>query len=74
MKVGKCVISDRLDKLGISQQDLADLSGMSKQQISDYINNRKKLSLRNAKRIASILKCHIDDLYEWLPDEKDGRT
>jgi DNA-binding XRE family transcriptional regulator len=53
----------------MTQQELANKVRMSKQQISDYANNRVTMSLKNAKTIASALRCHIDDLYEWIPIE-----
>lgn len=65
LEVGRCLISDRLRERHMTQQELADLSGISKSQISDYISKRVIMSLKNAKRIAIVLKCHIDDLYEW---------
>lgn len=49
----------------MTQQELSEKTGMAKTQISDYINNRRIMSIKNAKRIAYVLKCHIDDLYEW---------
>ena len=49
----------------MTQQDLAVLTGMSKQEINTYANNRRKMSLKSAKIIATALKMNIDDLYEW---------
>jgi DNA-binding XRE family transcriptional regulator len=66
-KVGRCLLQQRLDELGMTQQELANKVHMPKQQISDYANNRVTMSLKNAKNIASALRCHIDDLYEWIP-------
>ena len=49
----------------MTQQDLADLTGMTKQEINTYANNRRRMSLKTAKIIAIALKLHMDDLYEW---------
>lgn len=64
--VGRCLLQDLLDSRGMTRHQLSDLTGKSVTQISDYINgNRKTMSLSNAKIFATVLKCHIDDLYEW---------
>ncbi|MFF2016269.1 helix-turn-helix domain-containing protein [Paenibacillus sp. NPDC058177] len=52
----------------INQQWLADSIDMSKQQLSDYINlRRKNMRLQKAHLIAYYLDCLVDDLYvmEW---------
>ncbi|QSF42707.1 helix-turn-helix domain-containing protein [Paenibacillus tianjinensis] len=63
----------RLDKrlpstsqIKINQQWLADKIGISKQQMSDYINLRTGImSIQRAALIAYHLDCQIDDLFEW---------
>jgi transcriptional regulator with XRE-family HTH domain len=68
-KVGKCRIQELLDAKGMSQQELADKAGMSKGYINDKIKNRGKhgMYIDSAKKIATVLGCSIDDLYEWIP-------
>jgi transcriptional regulator with XRE-family HTH domain len=67
-KVGRCRISDLLAHRGMTQRQLADRTGLSTQYISDKANNRgpRGMTLENAKTIAAVLGCHIDDLYEWV--------
>lgn len=48
-----------------SQQWLAEQTGLTKQRISDYTNMRYIMSLKVAAGIASVLKVHVEDLYEW---------
>lgn len=50
----------------LSQQDIADQLGVTKQQINKYVLNKQKMSLQVAKNIASILGCPIEDIYEWI--------
>ena len=71
-KVGKCRIQELLDAKGMTQQELADKAGMSKGYINDKIKNRGKhgMYIDSAKKIASVLGCSIDDLYEWIPEGK----
>lgn len=70
-KVGRCLLADRLRNADMTQQELAELCGMPKAQINDYVNNRKTMSLKTAKVIItalnenSHLNLFIDDLYEW---------
>lgn len=65
--VGRCLLRDRLAERHMTLTELSDKIGISKQQLSDYANNRFVMSLRNAKIIAYALNCCIDDLYEWRP-------
>jgi DNA-binding XRE family transcriptional regulator len=51
----------------MSQQELAERIGVTRQQINHYSNNRRIMTLHVAKNIAFILQCDIDDLYEWIP-------
>lgn len=65
---GKCQLPRLLKEKKLRLQDLADRIGMSKQQLSDYANNRSTMSLKNAKTIAAALKVKVDDLYEWIEE------
>lgn len=61
----RCHIPEHLKRLGKTQQWLADQTGMSKQQINDYIHLRYVLGFAKAREVALILKVPTDDLYEW---------
>lgn len=71
-KVGKCRIQDLLDARGMTQQELAHKTGMSKSFISDKVNNRGShgMWIDSAKKIATVLGCTIDELYDWIPESK----
>ena len=66
LKVGKCLLSDRLKYADISQQELAELMNMQKSRISEYVNNKHVMSYETAKNISVILGCSMDELYQWL--------
>lgn len=70
-RVGKCLLSLHIRRAGITQQQLADRSGIPKSNISEYINNRRVMTIETARTIIVALNniCHIDDLYEWIDDE-----
>jgi plasmid maintenance system antidote protein VapI len=69
-KVGKCTLSDRLKKADLTQTKLAELTSIPKSQISEYVNNKHVMSLETAKIISHVLKCHIEDLYNWVTDDE----
>lgn len=72
--VGKCLLPDILLQSHLTQQDLADKLGVTRQQINTYTStvNRRVMTLSIAKNIAHVLNCSIDDLYEWV--QVDERT
>ncbi|PLR72222.1 helix-turn-helix transcriptional regulator [Bacillus sp. UMB0728] len=63
--VGKCLLLNLLNKRYMTQVDLSEKTGISKQQINEYIANTRLMTIYNAKLIADVLDCCIDDLYEW---------
>lgn len=66
-KVGRCLLREILINAGMTQQDLADKLGVTKQQINKYVNEPYTvMTLQVAKNIAAILNCHIEDIYEWV--------
>lgn len=65
LRIGRCLLPRLLSKAKLSQVELALLVGMSESTISHYVNNRRIMSLENAKLIANALKVSIDELYEW---------
>lgn len=67
-KVGRCLLRYRLHDAKMSQTDLAIKARMSRTRINDYVHNRREMTLGTAKTIAKILRCHIDDLYEWIEE------
>ncbi|WP_423410815.1 helix-turn-helix transcriptional regulator [Heyndrickxia sp. MSNUG] len=72
--VGKCLLSDRLLQVRMTQQELAEQLGVTRQQINSYTTNKRIMSLVTAKNIAFIVKCDITDLYEWvLVDDRNKR-
>ena len=64
-KVGRCLLQHHLNNSRMTQQDLANHLGITRQQINKYISNRQRMSLEVAYNIAAALDCAIEDLYEW---------
>lgn len=69
-KIGRCRLRSILRLKKISQTDLAVMTGLSKQQVNDHVNDRKIMSLETAARVARALKCDVLDLYEWVDDDE----
>ncbi|UYZ12180.1 helix-turn-helix transcriptional regulator [Brevibacillus sp. WF146] len=72
-KVGRCLLARRLREAGMTQQELCEKLNMPPSQVSDWVNDVKKMSLGNAKSVAHALGIHIDDLYEWIPVKPSER-
>ena len=68
--VGKCLLSDKLLESRMTQQDLADKLGVTRQQIHTYVTDNRLMSLPIAKNIAFVLNCEIGELYEWIPVDR----
>lgn len=63
----RCRIPEHLNNLGKDRLWLQNKSGLSKQQLSDYVNMRYLMGLVKAKQIARLLKLQSsDELYEWV--------
>lgn len=67
--VGKCLLSDKLQQAHMSQQELAERLGVTRQQIHTYTTGNRIMTLPIAKNISAILHCEIYELYEWIPVE-----
>lgn len=74
LQVGRCLLTERLNDAKMTQQELADKSGISKAQISHYVHGvRQSMSLRTAVIISDVLHCSPRDLYEWIPACDEAR-
>ncbi|MED0709674.1 helix-turn-helix transcriptional regulator [Aneurinibacillus aneurinilyticus] len=62
---GRCLLRNRLAERKMTQVELAEKLELKPQRISDYIYNRRPMSLNVAKSISDVLHCNIEDLYEW---------
>ena len=66
VKIGRCLLKDLLENRGLTQQQLSDLTKISKSQINEYISGkRKSMTLITAMKIATVLNCHIEELHDW---------
>ena len=63
--VGRCLLGQILRNKKMSASELALKLNMSQSQISDYVRNRKSMSVKTTRRIAQALSVKMDDLYDW---------
>jgi putative transcriptional regulator len=67
VELGRCRVKELLKRANMTQLELAEETGLSKKYINDKINNRgpRGMTLSTAKKIAMVLGCTIDELYDW---------
>ena len=57
-------ISARLDQLRLSQTDLAEKIGVSKQVVNKIVQGKKAINALELASIAAVLKCSVDELIQ----------
>jgi DNA-binding XRE family transcriptional regulator len=62
--LGRCRLKSILREKNMTQTELGRFLDMTPQRISDYCNDRFKMSLEIAINISSILNVPVDSLYE----------
>ena len=65
LKYGQVVRKIRLEK-GISQETLADLSGLHRTYMSDVELGNRNVSLENIDRIANALEVSISEIFKQI--------
>lgn len=56
-------LENRLKSVGLTQQALAISAGMREPAISEILSDTRQLKLEEACKIASLLKCSMDEFY-----------
>ncbi|SDM18344.1 helix-turn-helix transcriptional regulator [Bacillus sp. OK048] len=66
-RIGRCLLSEKLEELEMTPAELARRLGVHRQQVDKWINGKQKMNMESAKNVASILNLdHGDQLYEWI--------
>ncbi|WP_179034252.1 helix-turn-helix domain-containing protein [Paenibacillus sp. URB8-2] len=63
---GRCRLRYLLARAKTSQAELSRRTGYSRQQISNWVNNREMMSYDAAATVAYALNCQMEDLYELM--------
>lgn len=67
-QIGKCLLSEWLRHVGMTQSELAERLGVTRQQVNKWATNRQGMSIETAKNIATILGLEtLEDLFQWIP-------
>lgn len=67
----KIKLSELLEKETMSKNKFSHLAEMQRTQINNYCNNKiTRLDVDVLARICTVLQCSIDELLEFIPDEK----
>lgn len=65
LRIRRSRLPELLNKNGKSQVDLAVYLEVSEAHVSQVINLKRNFSVTKLKMTADLLKCNIDDLFEW---------
>lgn len=65
----RCRGKELCAKTGLKQTDIAYITGFTKQEISDWFNNRRPINLNAAYTIAQAFRCTIEDLCVFTSKE-----
>jgi transcriptional regulator with XRE-family HTH domain len=60
----RCTLRDRRLAQGLSIRQLEAISGVSRGRLSLYENAEKDMTVKTAARLAVVLHCTLDDLFE----------
>lgn len=66
IRFGRSRLPELLEARHMSQAEFARRLDVTDGFVSQLISGKSKFSLLSAKMAADILKCHVDDLYEWI--------
>ncbi|MEC0092524.1 helix-turn-helix domain-containing protein [Paenibacillus macquariensis] len=61
---GRCRLRYLLAREKMRQVDLTERTGYSRQQISNWVNNRELMSWDAGIAVSYVLNCHMEELYE----------
>jgi DNA-binding XRE family transcriptional regulator len=66
----RCLLRDRREAAGYTQEQLAILAGISSSRIGEYENGLIDMKLTTALKFCVIFNCSIFDLYEYEINRK----
>lgn len=64
--IGRCRGKELCKKTGISQQQVAEKCGYTKQEVSDWFNDKREINLSAAYTISKFFKVEIDELIKFV--------
>lgn len=61
----KCKIGEIIEERGFKKKYIANLMSVTPSQLSNWISSRAYPPMDKAFKLAAILNCKVDDLYEY---------
>lgn len=69
MNMLKSRINEVLNERGLKQVWVAKQMGINQTVLSRWANNRGKPSVDRLFKLAKVIGCKVDDLYEWIEEK-----
>ena len=66
----KCRLEELIKESGYKKNFIAKQLNVSPQTVSSWIHNKNYIPMDKAFKIADLLKCKVDDLYERVEGKK----
>lgn len=64
----RCNIKDRLKETGETEAGIANILGIKRQVLYKQLRNPESITLLNALKIAKMLSCSVEDIFQIGPD------
>jgi transcriptional regulator with XRE-family HTH domain len=62
-------IGEAIKRSGYTREYIADYMGISKQQLSNWVTGHSPPTTERLFKLAHLLGCETDDLYDYVDDE-----
>lgn len=66
---GRCLLQDLLNRIDMTQADLARKTKIHPRMISHYASDTKRMHVDAMRAISKAIGCHMEDLYEWIDED-----
>lgn len=67
LELGRCLLQERLAEANMTIGQLAAQLLLRPERLTDFIENKRVMSLKIALSIADTIGCDVRDLYETIP-------
>lgn len=68
----KSNIGSLIDERGYKKKYIAEKMEITQAQLSNWINNRNFIPIDKAFKLASLLNCKVDDLYNYKEEKEEA--
>ncbi|UOQ93428.1 helix-turn-helix transcriptional regulator [Halobacillus shinanisalinarum] len=68
----KVKLNEMIEESGLRKKHIAKKLDVNPTTISGWISGKRRIFLEDAVRLANILNCDVNDLYEIVDERKEG--